>query len=104
MENSKSAILIYGENKVQMAFTYYKRYDIGTGYVALYEKTKRCCVLCRILEIREISSFACHNLILNGEYAEQPVIVINSNLTSVEEADTVIRRYMNTFQTYQNKK
>lgn len=103
MKNLKSAILIYGQNKVPMPFSYYKKYDIGTGYVALYEKTEKCCVLCRVLDIREISSFTYHRLILNknehnkNEHKELSVIIINSNLKSIEDADEIVNNYNKSF-------
>ena len=95
MENTKSAVLFYDKGLTPIPFSKYKYYDIGTGYIALYEPEDSNCVLCRILDNREIPSFSgnVHKLILKDEKITQSVIVINSILVNIEEADLLISSY-----------
>lgn len=100
MKSTKSAVLFYGKNKVPTPFDEYKQYDdIGTGYVALYEQNDNACILCRILDDyeRPLYSSNSHKLVLKGDdyndLKEVTVIILNSQLKSIEEADLLIGNY-----------
>lgn len=91
--SSKSAILFYGKSKTPITFTKYKIYQIGTGYVALYENADNCCVLCRLLDKREISSFAnnLHTLVIKDkEVTEHSVIIISAEINCIDDADKIV--------------
>lgn len=82
MSNSKNAVLFY--NHQPLVFNYYRQYDIGTGYAALFDSEDSTCILCRILDEREVQYFrlTSHRLILHesngvGEYI---CIIIKSEL------------------------
>lgn len=95
MDNIKPAVLFYNKGLTPIPFSEYKCYEIGTGYVALYEPEDSYCVLCRILDNREILLFAgnAHKLILKDKKSTQSVIIINSILVNIEEADLLISNY-----------
>lgn len=104
MNNSKSAILFLGVGKVPKTFQEYKKYELGTEYVVLFDKKyeglneEPHCMLCRILDKKEISSFdkkVINTLVLKdgGDIRELDVIIITSALKSIEEADDIISSY-----------
>jgi hypothetical protein len=101
MSDTKSAILFYnhGKDKSPIPFAKYKYYDVATGYVAIYEIGY--CILCRLLDDGEISAFnnkAIHTLVLKNfkgyDISEVRVIILNSKLKSIDEADSVVNTYM----------
>lgn len=98
MKNTKTAILFYGKNKVPIPFDEYKEYDVGTGYVALYDEQNHFCILCRILDEREISSFfkTSNKLILkhnsSADIDELMVVIICTDLGNLSKADNIIER------------
>lgn len=103
MDNSKSAVLFQNFEKLPVAFQKYKTYQLGTGYVALFdnENNKPMCMLCRILDDKEISSFdkkAINTLVLKHSECiqELTILIISSNLKSIEEADNIINNYKKT--------
>lgn len=89
MNISKNAVLF--NNHQPLAFNLFRKYIIGTGYVALYDYLDGDCVLCRILDEKEISYYRTNlrRLILkvNREIEEHTVIVISCNykLSEIEE-------------------
>lgn len=97
MDNSKAtAVLFYGKNKIPIPFTKYKKYDVGTGYIVLYGNSENDkCFLCRLLDEQEISYFSNNKNMLvvrnSDSLSENQVIVLNANLTSVFEADEIIK-------------
>lgn len=97
MNKSKQAILFYGKSKAPIAFSQYKLYQIGTGYIALYDEEDGYCALCRILDEREISSEVImrHRLVISCKaesrtLKELSVIIVNSEVKNLEEADKII--------------
>ncbi len=95
MSDTKNGILFYIKDSVPLTFTEYKIYDLGTGYIALYDELSKSCCLCRILDDREISS--CSNkstLVIKKEQniIEKYVILITS-LINLQEADKLINKY-----------
>lgn len=96
MDNSKSAVIFSDIEPI--AFKEYKTYQLGTGYVALFDNEhKTVCLLCRILDEKEISSFdkkATNKLILKSreELKELTVLIISHSLKSIEEADNIINQ------------
>lgn len=98
MDNSKSAV-IFSTDIEPIAFKKYKTYQLGTGYVALFdnENNKPVCILCRILDDKEILSFdkkAINTLVLKSREGlkELTVLIISHSLKSIEEADNVINQ------------
>lgn len=57
-------------------------FDIGTGYIALYDSEKSECLLCRILDDREVENFDCNKLVIKDYEAiiEKHVVIIRSDL------------------------
>ena len=104
MSDTKNAILFYLKDLVPLTFTEYKIYDLGTGYVALFdnENNKPVCVLCRILDDEEILSFdkkAINTLVLKSSEGVKEVtaLIISKSFKSIEEADNVINSYKSAF-------
>lgn len=105
MNDVKSAILFYGKTRIPLPFAEYKKYDVGTGYVALYDCDEDCCLLCRCLDESEISYYGdniSRLVIKNGEENELKtnmitegitVIIITTRLKNIAEADDVISTY-----------
>lgn len=103
--NNKKAVLFY--NGLPLAFSDYTLYCIGSGYIALCEKADRACVLCRILDEKELPFHkgACHRLITqeqNYEPKEQQVVIIKRDLYSLDEATEIIKNYANVKNAYKN--
>lgn len=93
VDKSNVAILFYGKTKEPITFTKYKKYNKGTGYIALYDADSQVCFLCRTLDEREVTRFMnnANKLILKGKcISEQFVVVINANLNSIADADNII--------------
>lgn len=97
MDSSKSAVIFLNVEKLPVAFQKYKTYQLGTGYVALFdnENNKTVCMLCRILDDEEISSFdkkAINTLVLKSSEVvkELTALIISQSLKSIEEADDII--------------
>ena len=94
MGDSKSAIIFSDIEPI--AFEKYKIYQLGTGYVALFDDDNEpVCLLCRMLDDKEISSFdkkAANKLILKSRegFMELTVLIISKSLKSIEEADDII--------------
>lgn len=102
MDNSKSAVIFLNVEKFPVAFQKYKTYQLGTGYVALFdnENNKPVCMLCRILDDEEISSFdkkAINMLVIKSSEGvkELTVLIISQSLKSIEEADDIINSLSN---------
>lgn len=105
MNDVKSAILFYGKTRIPLPFAEYKKYDVGTGYVALYDCDEDCCLLCRCLDESEISYYGDNIsklVIKSGEENELKtnmitegitVIIITTRLKNIAEADDVISTY-----------
>lgn len=105
MNDVKSAILFYGKTRIPLPFAEYKKYDVGTGYVALYDCDEDCCLLCRCLDESEISYYGdniSRLVIKNGKEEELKtnikikeisVIIITSKLKTIEQADNIIDSY-----------
>lgn len=94
-DKSKTAILFY--NKSPITFSEYTVYTVGTGYIALYEPADNTCVLCRLLDDREIQTFrkAAHRLVIrlsNGSIKEYFTVVVKRDLRDLSEANTVMRQ------------
>lgn len=93
MSNTKSAVLFYGKDKTPIPFDKYTFYNVGTGYIALYE-SNGCGELCRLLDERELLDFGKNAQILvfksNGNLYERYVIVLKM-LKSISEADELIK-------------
>lgn len=94
--DTKSAVIFY--NHQPLAFRNFKKYDIGTGYVVIYDNESSC-FLCRILDEREIPYYkrSLHRLVLNFEHkvkeysviviiSEKSLSYINSTFTRIVQA------------------
>lgn len=98
MPKRKTAILFYGKNKVPTPFDEYKKYEVRTGYVALYDKQDNYCALCRILDERELSlhSSSAYKLILKRDDThdidELRVIVIGTDFDDIPTVDRMMKR------------
>ena len=99
-KNNKAAILFY--NKAPITFSGYTTYEIGTGYIALYEVTDSTCVLCRLLDDREVQSFgkSAHRLIIklpNGSIQERYVIVLKPEIKDLSEVEKIVDSFRRAF-------
>lgn len=105
-KNNKAAILFY--NKAPITFSGYTTYEIGTGYVALYEVADNTCVLCRLLDDREVQSFekSAHILIIklpDGSIKEQYAIVLKPDLKDLSEVERIITGFDRAFSQLEKK-
>lgn len=105
-KNSKAAILFY--NKTPITFSGYTTYEIGTGYIALYEIADKMYILCRLLDDREVQSFgkSAHILIIklpDGSIKEQYVIVLKPDLKDLSEVEMVVEGFRRAFSQLKKK-
>ena len=94
-DKSKTAILFYG--KTPIPFSEYTVYTVGTGYIALYEPADNTCVLCRLLDDREVQTFhkTAHRLVLklsDGGIKEYFTVVVKRDLRDLSEASTFMQQ------------
>lgn len=94
-DKSQTAILFY--NKSPITFSEYTVYTNGTGYVVLYEAADNTCILCRLLDDREVKTFckAAHRLVIrlaNGDLREYFTVIIKRDLKDLSEANVVMRQ------------
>lgn len=97
----KSAIL-FSDLKagVPIPFSHFKLYNLGTGYVILYDQTEQPCVICRILDSREIEYFkkSMKKIVFKfdtGEIKEINAIIIKSGIINFFEAEKQILKKHN---------
>lgn len=105
MNKTKFAILFHGKSGIPLSFTEFKKYEVGTGYFALYDCDEGFCLLCRCLDESEISYYGDNIsklVIKSGEENELKtnmitegitVIIITTRLKNIAEADDVISTY-----------
>lgn len=99
-KNNKAAILFY--NKAPITFSAYTTYEIGTGYIALYEFTDNTYVLCRLLDDREVQPFgkSAHRLIIklpDGSVQERYIIVIKQDIKDLSEVEKIVDGFRRAF-------
>lgn len=105
MLENKNAILFY--NKVPMSFSEYVYFQAGTGYIALCEKSDNVCILCRILDDKEIAHLdsKIQRLVIkcsNGSVQEHHVVIIKRELQSIEEVKSIMNKYTSAKYSYNN--
>lgn len=94
MSNLKSAILFSHLGDTPTLFDNFKIYDFGTGYVALENDEQ--CLFTRILDEREITLENKANTVVlktDTTIKEISVIIINSRLKSIKEADNLVKQF-----------
>lgn len=77
-----------------------KRYDVGTGYIALYDEKEHICCLCRLLDPQELQTVqmqkhSCRICDLDDERPVKPMtaIVLLGQLDTLENADRKVESY-----------
>ena len=92
----KKAVLFY--NKIPFTFSEYAAYHIGATYIALCEEADNACVLCRVLEEKEVPVFrkAMHKLITqepDGSLTEHHVVIIKRDLHNLKEVNVIMEKH-----------
>lgn len=92
----KKAVLFY--NKIPFPFSEYACYHIGATYIALCEEADNACVLCRVLDEKEIPMFgrAMHKLIIqepDGSLTEHHVVIIKRDLHNLKEVSVIMEKH-----------
>ena len=93
---SKKAVLFY--HNLPLSFSEYAFYHIGADYIALCEEADNACVLCRVLDEKEIPMFgkALHKLIMqepDGSLTEDHVVIIKRDLHNLKEVDVIMEKH-----------
>jgi len=93
-------LMVNGRDAIPFIET--KTYEVGTGYIALYEKNK-CCILCRYLKEDEKEMFSklhylydCTKEPLTNESAGRigrPVMILTDKAESFETADIIVENF-----------
>lgn len=94
-------LMVNGE--IALPFTEAKTYDLGTGYIALYEPSEECCILCKYLDNEQKEFFDkphylfdCNNEALTNVTANRlgkEVIIITNKAKSFETTDEIIESH-----------
>lgn len=94
--------VLYVNGKVDLGFDIGKQYDLGSGYIALKNKRKPVCILCRFLsKDEETYCRKTHYLIDDrDEKKEKRKVVILNELDDFEQADKVIESYRKAYDTF----
>lgn len=105
IQGKVKAVLFY--NKIPFSFSEYASYYIGATYIALCEEADNACVLCRVLDEKEIPMFekAKHRLITqepNGFLTEHFVVVIKRDLHNLKEVAVMMEKYGKDTRSYHN--
>ena len=92
----KKAVLFY--NKIPFTFSEYAAYHIGATYIALCEEADNACVLCRVLDEKEVPVFrkAMHKLITqepDGSLTEHHVVIIKRDLHNLKEVNVIMEKH-----------
>ena len=100
----KKAILFY--NRIPMPFSAYAWFRVNVEYIALCEEKDNACVLCRVLNEREIPIFggAKHRLMIqqpDGSLTEYHVVV-KRDLHNFKEVAAIMKQYRKDKRSYED--